>query len=312
MTNKAVRIAGAGICCLDHIVVSPRVRWGDTTSICEYCIQGGGLVATALVACTRLGAQTELISLLGKDAIAEQILEELDREGVSIHQVTQISEGASPFSFIHVDADNGERTIFHRHATGLTGQVSDLSPIAHADVLVVDGYYPDLVLKAINAARAHNVPIVADATPNDTNREWLRYVDILIAPHHYVREGGFDNGPHQTSDTALNAALDAIHTIGPSTAVITLGSKGWVASDSSGRICGSAFSVEVVDTVGAGDVFHGAFAFGVAQGWDTARNAEFASAVAALKCTAVGGRTGIPSLKKTMAFLREHSSNDWS
>ena len=64
--------------------------------------------------------------------------------------------------------------------------------------------------------------------------------------------------------------------------------------------------VEVVDTTGCGDVFHGAFAFGLARGWDVARNARFASATAALKCRALGGRTGIPTYGEVVAFLQAH------
>ena len=304
MKCKPVCIVGAGICCLDHIIVSPQVAWGNTTTVLNYCVQGGGLVATALVACSRLGAKTKLISLLGKDSIAEPIIDELHREGVSTNHVFLVPGGTSPFSFIHVDAANGERTIFHRRATGLICPENNWDEMARADVLVVDGYYPELAREAIAAAQRHQVPILADATPSDENREWLEKVNILIAPYHYVREGHFGSDPER----ALAAALDAIHAIGPATAVITLGEAGWIASDATGRVRGSAFPVRVIDTLGAGDVFHGAFAFGIAQGWNTARTAEFASAVAALKCTAVGGRTGIPTLEQTNAFLNQHLS----
>jgi sulfofructose kinase len=72
-----------------------------------------------------------------------------------------------------------------------------------------------------------------------------------------------------------------------------------------------AFSVQVVDTTGAGDTFHGAIAYGLARGWEAPRTVEFASAVAALKCRALGGRSGIPSLQETLAFLRSNGSSLW-
>ncbi|HOE65116.1 MAG TPA: PfkB family carbohydrate kinase [Candidatus Hydrogenedentes bacterium] len=300
---KSVRIAGAGICCLDHIVRSPSVPWGDTAEVSAYCVQGGGLAATALVTCARLGAQTELFSMLGEDEIGDQIVEGLRREGVSTSHVMRIPGGDSPFSFVHVDAVTGERTIFHRRAGGLRGPCAGHDAIARADAILVDDYYPDLAREAVAAARRHKTPIVADAIPGAANREWLSDVDVLIAPRHYLHEGGFGD--------SVDAALDAIHAIGPATAVITLGADGWAASDASGRSRGPAFRVQVVDTVGAGDVFHGAYAFALTQGWNAPQCAEFASAAAALKCTQPGGRTGIPDLATALGFLRDNSPNDW-
>ena len=100
--------------------------------------------------------------------------------------------------------------------------------------------------------------------------------------------------------------------MGPQVAVITLGARGWVAGDGENLWRGDAFQVDVVDTTGAGDVFHGAYAFGMAQGWDVPRCAEFASAVAAMKCRRLGGRTAIPRLPEALAFLRQRQSETWS
>ncbi len=302
--SQPPRIVGAGICCLDHIVVAATIPWGDTAQVREYCVQGGGLVATALVACARLGAQTELLSMLGGDAIADQILDGLEDEHVSAVHVSRHPGGASPFSFIHVDEKTGERTIFHRRAAGLEWRGADRDIIARAQVVLVDDYYPELVRDVTRAARECGVPTVADTTPTAANADWIRNVDVLIAPRHYLRAGGFGDD--------ADKALDAIHAMGPTTAVITLGADGWAASDANGRYRGTAFAVNVADTVGAGDVFHGAYAFGMAKGWTTPRCAEFASAVAAIKCTRVGGRTGIPTLSQALEFLRAHSPNGWA
>ncbi len=296
-------IAGAGVCCLDYVVVSPRVAWGDTAAVSGYCVQGGGLVATALVACTRLGARADLYSMVGDDSLAEDIAAGLHEEGISTDGLTRIPGGESPFSFVHVEEGTGERTIFHRYAKGMAWPGRDLSAIANVDALLVDRHYHDLSIEAMRIARKNGVPVIADASPTETEPEWLAEVDILIAPRHYLSEAGFGDD--------VGRALDAIHQAGPATALITLGADGWAASDTSGRSRGRAFEVDVVDTLGAGDVFHGAFAFALAQGWETPRCAEFASAVAALKCTQVGGRTGIPDLPGTLGFLAKHGSTIW-
>ncbi|HIJ74707.1 MAG TPA: carbohydrate kinase family protein, partial [Candidatus Hydrogenedentes bacterium] len=98
MQKGACRIAGAGICCLDHIVVSPQVGWGDTAYVTDYRAQGGGLVATALVACARLGARCELFSLLGDDPMADQIVSELEDEGIGTAGIVRVGGAGSPFS----------------------------------------------------------------------------------------------------------------------------------------------------------------------------------------------------------------------
>lgn len=299
-----VRVAGAGICCMDYIVVAPHVDWGDMAVVTDYLIQGGGLVGTAMVACARLGAKCDLYSLLGDDLVGKQIIEELDSEGVSTCHVARVQHANSPFSFVHVDEKTADRTIFHRPGQGLVWDSSmGMTSIADAQALLVDDYFLDLSLFAAKEAREHGVPVIADLIPAERNAELLKYVDVLIAPRHYARLMGCDEN--------LDAALDAIHAFGPATALITLGSDGWVYSDPTGRGRGDAFKVDVVDTTGAGDTFHGAFTYAVARDWQTPRCAEFASAVAAIKCTKHGGRTGLPSLSQTMEFLREHGRCDW-
>ncbi len=298
-------IAGAGISCLDYIVVSPQVPWGDMALVSGFSIQGGGLVATAMVACARLGADCRLFSLLGDDQVGDLIAAELEAEGIPTDGLIRIAGGESPFSFIHVDERSGERTIFHRSGASLGRSLPpiDLSPLESCGATLVDDIYPELALAAARKSRKCGVPVVADLTPNQTNAELLKYVDVLIAPRHYARELGLENEPEN--------ALAVIHGLGPSVAVVTLGSDGWVYSDGASTGRGTAYKVDVVDTTGAGDTFHGAFAYGLARNWDTRRCCDFAAAVAAIKCTRPGGRTGLPSLRQALEFLESNNPQDW-
>lgn len=304
MSTK-ISIAGAGICCQDYIITSPRVEWGDTAQVSGYHVQGGGLVGTAMVACARLGAQCDIYGLLGADSIADEITGELQREGVQTTGLRKIDGGHSSFSFIHVDEANGDRTIFHRPSSGLSWSPTfDLNKISSAQVLIIDDYFIDLSMAAAQEARQHGVPVVADLCPEPRNLELLRWVDVLIAPKSYARQIGCEQQP--------DAALDHIHSLGPTTAVITLGGDGYIYSSPSACGQAEAFKVKAVDTTGAGDSFHGAFGFAIASGWDCPRSAEFASAVAAIKCTQPGGRSGLPSLEQTRSFLQQHGRLDWS
>ena len=304
--KKSFQIAGAGVCCLDYIFYAPQIPWGETAQVVESRVQGGGLVGTALVACARLGASCLLFSFLSHDEVGVQIASELAAEGIKLEGVAGIPLGMSPYSFIHVNHRSGERTIFHQPASGLERTVlPDLDSITDCDVLLVDDYYPELALAAARRARRCGIPVVADLTMMPKkNLELLREISVLIAPRSFAAQIG------QGDD--LSAALRAIHRLGPETAMVTLGKKGYLYSSSECQGRGKAFKVEVVDTTGAGDAFHGAFAFGLAHGWEIGRCAEFASAVAAIKCTKPGGRTGLPTLPQTIHFLRRNGRLDWA
>ncbi|OGD21255.1 MAG: hypothetical protein A2W03_09550 [Candidatus Aminicenantes bacterium RBG_16_63_16] len=299
-------IAGAGIACLDYIFASRRPDWGDTAQVEDFLVQGGGLVGTALVACARLGAKCRLYSFLSNDETGTRIAAGLAREGIRLDGIVAVPGGHSPFSLVHVDSVSGERTIFHRPATNVgKAGIPDLSGIARCQALLVDDYYPELALAAARMARENGVPVIADAAVNPVrNEEFMRHVTVLIAP--ITVAGRLKNSQE------LEAALEAFRGLGPETVVFALGPDGWVFSGPKGRGRGRAFAVRVRDTTGAGDAFHGAFAFAMASGWDVERCAEFAGAVAAIKCTCAGGRDGLPSLDQAIAFLEKNGRLDWS
>lgn len=303
--EKDPQIAGAGVCCLDYIFFAPQIPWGETAQVEDSRTQGGGLVGTAMVACARLGASCLLFSYLSHDEVGVQIASELAAEGIKLEGVAGIPQGSSPYSFIHVDSRSGERTIFHRAASGLDRAVPpDLDQIRECDVLMVDDYYPELALAAARTARQNGIPVVADLTMiPKKNLDLFREINVLIAPRSYAAQIGYAED--------LPGALKAIHRLGPETAMITLGKKGYVYSSPQGQGRGKAFKVEIVDTTGAGDAFHGGFAYGLACGWDVARCAEFGAAVAAIKCTRPGGRTGLPTLPQTIHFLRRNGRLEW-
>jgi sulfofructose kinase len=299
-------IAGAGIACLDYIFASRQPAWGGSAQVEDFLVQGGGLVGTALVACARLGARCRLFSYLSSDETGTRIAAGLARERIRLDGVVAVPGGSSPFSLIHVDSLTGDRTIFHRPAAGVEKAViPGLDGIAGSQALLIDDYYPDLALAAARKAKECGVPVIADAAVNPAqNEELMRHVSILIAP---VSVAG-----RLRNSRELDEALEAFRGLGPETVIFTLGPEGWVFSGPQGRGQGNAFAVTVRDTTGAGDAFHGAFAYAIARGWDVERGAEFAGAVAAVKCTRPGGREGLPSLDQTLAFLRKFGRLDWS
>jgi sugar/nucleoside kinase (ribokinase family) len=146
--------------------------------------------------------------------------------------------------------------------------------------------------------------VVGDFCPDEARQDLAKVVDALIVPM-ACAERILPAGSWREKLRALTA-------LGPRFAAITAGEQGCYYTDGDeARHC-PAFSLDVVDTTGAGDVFHGAFAFALANQWPAAKSVEFASAAAALSCRALGGRRGIPTLEETLGFLRARGAEGWA
>jgi len=289
-------------------------------------IQGGGLTATAAVAMARLGAQVRLLTRVGDDDIGRRVFDELRNEGIDLSGSVVVPGAATPCSMVMVDPDTGDRTIYHFSGAGLDCEKwePEVGFVASSRALVVDAFWREAALAAAKAARAAGVSVVADFAPGADVEELAGLVGVFIVPESWcAARAGPGAGPE--SPGSLGAAVGALtrgaqdceqalrllHSYGASIAVITAGRLGcWYSSASESGHC-PAFEVEVIDTTGAGDVFHGAFAYALARQWEVSRCVEFASAVAALKCRALGGRAGIPNLGETLDFLRAHGQLDW-
>jgi sulfofructose kinase len=296
------RVIGVGLACLDYLLLVP-----DLEQVPRGCRlrgfkrQGGGMVATALVAVARLGGQAELWTALGQDFHGDVILEELAAENVELSQVVRRADQDSAFNFVLVDGRTGER-VFLAPDTGWDN--GDAHPDATVDprrvdaagALLVDGHWRPLALPALVRAREVGVPTCGDIGRIGSNEDLLPLIDYLVVARHPAEEVAGQVGP---------GALEILASFGARMVVVTLGTEGaiYVAGEETDLL--PAFDVQAVDTTGAGDVFHGAFAYGVAHGWKPRQLVVFASAVAALKCTQLGGRTGIPDLARVRRFLAE-------
>ncbi len=304
MNLPQVKILGVGDCVLDYIFRCPSIAHGGSVRVNEFKTEGGGLTATAIVACARLGAAGELVCRLGSDSIGDEIIDGLSRENVALGHVYRAANAASSISFIHVDIETGDRTIYYYRIDINDDEGVPVSwDMEGVSCLLIDPTWKPGAISAAAQARKLGIPVVADVVPSEKNRDMLSLVDVLIAPNAF--------GKQHAKDGDYRPALDEIHRLGPGVAVITVGRDGCWFSDGAEVDRMPAFSVDVVDTTGAGDVFHGAFAFGLAMGWDIRRRIEFASAVSALKCRKLGGRAGIPTFDESLEFLSSRGTFDW-
>lgn len=291
----ALDVVGVGSACVDLVVRIPRLPASDEgLRMDEYTMQGGGKVATALVAAARLGLRAGFIGPVGSDDFGRRILADFAGEGVDTAGA-QVQEGcASAFSTVLADMSTGTRSILWSSGTvtDIALAESDLRRIAAARYLLVSEPSP-AALQAAEHARTHDVTVVCDADyySPDVHR-LLPLVDVCIASAHFVREFA----PGCSPEKALDQFTSPI-------ALITLGKDGVVGRGPEGLFRLPAFMVPVVDTTGAGDVFHGAYIAGLAYGYGLIETARYASAVSAIKCGTLGGRRGIPTHRQALDFL---------
>jgi sulfofructose kinase len=296
--DDAPRIVGLGVACLDYLFRAPLARPGSESPVSESVAEGGGLVATALVAAARLGARTEIRTWIGDDEEGRLVLAGLEIEGIDVTRVRTVPGARTPVSFIHVAEASGDRTIYHRRGPRPPTQgVSEAVGIQpQYDAALVDAVWPEASLPFARAARKAGIPVVADFCPQHGLQELAASVDALIVPK-VCALGLSPRGDWKTR-------LEALANLGPSIAVITAGAEGCYYLDQGDLVHQPPFPVEVVDTTGAGDVFHGAFAYGLAAHLRLPECIRLASAVAALSCRALGGRPAIPTYQEASEFLR--------
>jgi sulfofructose kinase len=259
----------------------------------EVRVEPGGQVATALATCTRLGLTARYLGSVGNDAWGKEQLDSLRMESLELH-VRVVDGASSQVAVIVLEEGIGERTILWRRDPALQYPVHELHRdwITSARVLHLDGCDSDAALQAARWAREAHIPVVIDIDEiyNDSTHDLLPLVDYLIASSDFAED------PEELADRYSCPVVG-----------ITRGAKGAVFLDRGKRIESAAFKVQVADTTGAGDVFHGGFIYGLLQKWDLEETIRFAHAVAAMKCTRIGARRGIPTLQQVREFLSQFS-----
>ncbi len=297
----AYDVVGLGCACLDFLGIVPHLPDQDEQVwMSDSTQQGGGMVSTALVTLSRLGASTAFVGKIGDDMAGRVVKEEFNLYEVdSEHLVMELGASTS-VSMILVDESTGQRTIMAGgSAVELLPSEVPAEMVASAKYLHLDNTNRQASLAAARLARDSGVPVVLDAdtmSPPGDLEDLLRLTDYLIASKVFAKE--------LTGLADPSAAAKALSCYGSTVTVVTLGEEGSYTLAGGRSFHTPAYSVDVVDTTGAGDVYHGAFIFGLLRGWKLEKTANFASAVAAVSCTRLGGRAGIPTLDEAVSFLR--------
>jgi sugar/nucleoside kinase (ribokinase family) len=270
----------------------------------EFLLVSGGCAANAAITIARLGGRARFAGPLGgpagADLFGDLILRDLARERVACVDCPRIAGVPSSMSAICIDP-RGERAIVNyrddRLAVARPHDPAGL--VADADAVLADNRFPEFALPICEAARARGLPVVLDADKP------TRATDRLLAVASHVVFSA--EGLRATAETAdLAAGLARIAAASRSFLAVTDGPHDMVwrtPAGESGRE--AAFLIEAVDTLAAGDVFHGAFALALAEGQGEIEAMRFAAAAAALKCTRFGGMAGAPERAAVAAFMAQ-------
>jgi ribokinase len=291
MSARRFDVVGLGQCCLDVLATVESYPAADAK--CEYLdrvIQGGGPVGTALVALTRWGLSTAAIGVVGDDEFGPMIRRSLDDDGVDTQGLVTRGGGTSQFAFIAAEPGAGTRTVFWRRPTGEPLRADEINhdTIRGARAFHTDGLLIDAAMEGARVARDAGVPVVVDAgTLRDGMLDLARLSDAFVVSEKFGRQLVADDDPI--------SACRRLAEMGPRVVGVTLGARGYVAMIDGKIAKHPAYSADVVDTTGCGDVFHAGITYGVVQGWDAQRSLDFGAWVAARVSERLGGRTGIPS-----------------
>jgi sugar/nucleoside kinase (ribokinase family) len=301
-SQPAPAILCAGIAVIDQVFALDRFpRPGAKTPANDFVSTVGGGAANATVAIARLGGRVKLAAPLGGplgiDSSGDEILAHLAREGVDCSSVTRVSGAASSISAIFIDA-SGERLIVnHRDSKLMQARAADPDTLVRdVGAVLIDNRFPEFVSPIAQAAKRRGLAVVLDADePTQQTNALLSACSHVIFAAEALRAVG------ECDDLA-----DALKRVAARTDAFLAVTDGandilWLEADRVRRL--PTFAIQAVDTLAAGDVFHGAFALALGEGKNVANAMRFAAAAAALKCTRFGGISAAPFRAETEDFL---------
>ncbi len=300
--GHAPSILCTGIIVLDEVFMVERFPEADgKTQAQAFFAVNGGCAANAAVAIARLGGRAALCGPLGgppgEDSNGDRVLAALAREGVDCTGCVRNAGLASPLSAIFINA-RGDRTIVtyrdERIATALPPAPERV--VAAVDAVLADNRFPGFVRPICTAARARGITVVLDADrPTDMAEDLFQIATHVVFSSECLRA---TTGQHD-----LAAGLTRMADVTGAFLAVTNGPDDVLWHEGARLRRSPVFAVKAVDTLGAGDVFHGAFTLALAEGCDVAAAMRFGAAAAGLKCARLGGSSGAPGRAEVETLL---------
>jgi len=297
--DKPFDVVGMGLNSVDFLTVIPEFPAPNSKmKMLQFSKQGGGQVATAMVALSRLGVKTKYIGKVGEDESGRFSLQSIRQEGVDVSSVTIEPNTTNQFATIIVDGSTGDRTILWNRDDRLMYREGELrkEEVCCGKLLHLDGHDIRAAIRCAKWAKEENIPTVVDLDKVEPlTSELIKEIDFLITSSRFP-----------LLYTGISDREEALLEVQKQTRgflCTTLGHLGAMALVNGEFVYAEGFNVRAVDTTGAGDVFHGGFIYGLLHNWEVEKTLRFANAVAALKCLDLGGRRGIPTLEKAQQLM---------
>lgn len=302
-TNKPFDAVGFGLNAVDHLIVVPEYPAFDTKMrLLEHKQSAGGQTATAMVALQRLGLTTAYAGRFGSDPEGSFGLATLKDDGVNVDYAEVVAGATNQIAFITIDARNGERTIVWDRDDRLAYTPED-APVEFGSlgrVLHLDAHDPPACLRLAQAARESGTIVSADIdNVYHGLPDLLPFIDILIGSKEF---------PHRVTGIAgeREALIELKARYGCAIVGMTIGTSGAVVYCEGQFIKSPAFEAPggCKDTTGAGDAFRGGFLYGLLRGDEIETSLLYGNAVAAMKCSALGARSALPTKQQLQEFLK--------
>lgn len=298
--RHAAKVAGFGLSVIDVLMGTESIVLEEKNPVHRQAIQIGGVIPTALTTLTRLGIATQLHTIIGKDTLGDEICTILEKEQVSLQYVQKRPDIATPFSCVIVNKHNGARTIFY--TTGSFSELTDTKiaeSLTPALYLLIDGHNDTISHAFIKQAKSHGTRVLLDmGNPKPGIEALARKSYGVIIPHVYWRTIS-ENHPEEVIKEFL--------TKGPQLVIATMEEKGCMVGTKEKIFHQPSYKVTAADTNGTGDVFFGAFTYGLVRGWALPKIAQFACGAAARSAAIFGKEEKIPhSEEEVNEFIRTH------
>jgi len=290
------KVIGLGLCVIDHVYVVERLDFSERRiRFTQRLVLSGGMTGTAISQAAMLGCDAHVLSMLGDDDDGRFVRQSLERLGVKTGRLAISAEAATTVAVVLVERNGGEPRFIvpDRRELEHGAPDFDLTAVDSTATLLVDGHFPEQALRAVVKAREVGATVIGDFhRPSPAVRNLLPYVDFPVVPLEFAEL--FSPGDPQ------RAVLEMADQFG-GVPVVTLGAEGGLYLDGGLVRRFAARPASVVDTTGAGDVFHGAFATGLSRGWSLAKSIDLACRAAALCCTALGGAGRLMTREESLA-----------
>ena len=297
-----MHVVGLGASSVDYVNVLPAAPEAAGANaklrISSHFVSCGGQVANAMAACAAFGLQARFLGPMGTDANGQRVRAELAARGVDVSAAI-VREAANQFAVILVDERSGERIVLWDRDPRLLVRADDLDPalFGGARVLHVDDVDEEGAIAAARLAAARGLTVTSDL--DRVTERTAAVVDSVTIPIFASHVPGALTGEGDV-ERALRRLRRPHHAL----LVVTLGVDGAIALMDDRVVRSPAFTVEAVDTTGAGDVFRAGLIYGLLADWPIENSLRFANAAAAVSCTRLGAMRAVPTLREVEDLIQ--------